>query len=1044
MAADKKSNPAQIAQAVLDEDNQAIKVTVVGSGGGTGTDVNLIQVNGTTVSTGAGLVTTGTQRVVLASNQPTIPVDIQDTEIAISMDKDEDSVTIFAPNNNTTPIPVNVESLPDPLNTIGQGAAATALRVHLSDETISALGSPTVNIGSVDVTSVPAPLNVTGPGVASAALRVQLADESLAALENINVTVTNTALEITNDAGNPIPVSGTVNANTGLLQPLTDAQLRASAVPVSATALPLPSGASTEAKQDSQITELQAIKGHVDQVETKLDALLKPADTLAAVTTVGSITNTVTVQATDLDVRNLTFASDKVDVTGSDVTVSATDLDIRNLTATDVVTVTGGAGQTADVKVTLDGEVIELPNGAATLAEQQTQSTELVAIKNAIDSLEISVNAPKDILGVGVSGTRNNQVEISFDSAPGVSLVTETFAGGGSVSITAGHSIYRTGTAATASAQVVTIQKVVYRPAHEIYAYFTAAFTTGVANSYQRIGLFDSNNGFFIGFEGATFGITKRTSTVDTFTARTAFSDDLLNGNPASRFTRNGVPEAINLGFSNLFRVRFAWLGSASVIFEVFTPDGDWIPFHTLKVPNSQYNPSIANPDLPISLQVAKTAADATDISIATACWAGGTTSDHVKISDILTQNTLATLTRSVITGETTAGGGGFVNVKVNPSGALNVAATQDGTWNINNITGTVTLPTGASTIAAQNTGNASLSSIDGKLNSLGQKDMAGSVPVVIASNQTAVPASQSGTWSINNISGTVSLPTGASTEAKQDSQITELQAIKGHVDQVEAKLDTLITQTDNVEGSLSSIDTKVSTAANQVSTNTKLDTLITQTDGVEGSLTSIDGKLNSLGQKTMLASMPVVIASDQTPVSVDIIDGYKPTYTAGLTNYVGYTNTTDILTIRGSSTKTIRIWKIHISAVFIGNTARLFDVYVIRRSSPNTGGTPTIITPVKHDTNNPDPTVEVTRFGSAPTLGTQVGILNQSMLFASATTSAANTPLQGANFVQMTFGDNPRCQPLTLRGVNEYIAINFNGITMDANLELDIEWTEE
>lgn len=37
------------------------------------------------------------------------------------------------------------------------------------------------------------------------------------------------------------------------------------------------------------------------------------------------------VSATDLDIRNLTFATDTVDVSGSSVTVSATDLDIRNL-----------------------------------------------------------------------------------------------------------------------------------------------------------------------------------------------------------------------------------------------------------------------------------------------------------------------------------------------------------------------------------------------------------------------------------------------------------------------------------------------------------------------------------------------------------------------------------------------------------------------------------------------------------------------------------------------------------------------------------------
>lgn len=67
------------------------------------------------------------------------------------------------------------------------------------------------------------------------------------------------------------------------------------------------------------------------------------------------------------------------------------------------------------------------------------------------------------------------------------------------------------------------------------------------------------------------------------------------------------------------------------------------------------------------------------------------------------------------------------------------IGATQSGTWNINNISGTVSLPSGASTSANQTTEIASLASIDGKLNSLGQKTMANSVPVVIASDQSAV-----------------------------------------------------------------------------------------------------------------------------------------------------------------------------------------------------------------------------------------------------------------------------------------------------------------
>jgi len=79
-------------------------------------------------------------------------------------------------------------------------------------------------------------------------------------------------------------------------------------------------------------------------------------------------------------------------------------------------------------------------------------------------------------------------------------------------------------------------------------------------------------------------------------------------------------------------------------------------------------------------------------------------------------------------------------------------------------------LPTGAATSALQTTGNTSLSNIDGKLPAtlvggrldtntgawlgstaptVGQKAMASSIPIVIASDQSAVPVSQNGTWTV-------------------------------------------------------------------------------------------------------------------------------------------------------------------------------------------------------------------------------------------------------------------------------------------------------
>lgn len=108
------------------------------------------------------------------------------------------------------------------------------------------------------------------------------------------------------------------------------------------------------------------------------------------------------------------------------------------------------------------------------------------------------------------------------------------------------------------------------------------------------------------------------------------------------------------------------------------------------------------------------------------------------------------------------------------------VAATQSGTWNVNNISGTVSLPTGAATETTLATLLTS-STFTGRINTLGQKTMANSTPVVLSSDQSAIPitdnsgsitvdgtiaATQSGTWNITNISGTVSLPTGAATES--------------------------------------------------------------------------------------------------------------------------------------------------------------------------------------------------------------------------------------------------------------------------------------
>ena len=88
-------------------------------------------------------------------------------------------------------------------------------------------------------------------------------------------------------------------------------------------------------------------------------------------------------------------------------------------------------------------------------------------------------------------------------------------------------------------------------------------------------------------------------------------------------------------------------------------------------------------------------------------------------ISDLMT----AALTRSVLVGKSSAGGGSYVNVKVNPSGTLETNANQGGTWDINDISGTISLPTGAATEATLSSiEKRTIKSVSGSANTSGEQ----------------------------------------------------------------------------------------------------------------------------------------------------------------------------------------------------------------------------------------------------------------------------------------------------------------------------------
>ena len=180
-----------------------------------------------------------------------------------------------------------------------------------------------------------------------------------------------------------------------------------------------------------------------------------------------------------------------------------------------------------------------------------------------------------------------------------------------------------------------------------------------------------------------------------------------------------------------------------------------------------------------------------------------------------------------------------------------------------------------------------------------------------------------------------------------------------------------------------------------------------------------------------------VLISPNQTPVPVRITSGTISTYGAA-TSFSYAANGTDIFTISGSNTKTIKIKHISIDGTQNATATRVISL--IKRSTANTGGTSTIITNVPFDSLNA-PATAVVRFYSVnpTTLGTSVGTFHNEKVVIGAATAAVEDALV------FSTTDVTIMQDITLRGANEFLCVNMGGVTSTGNsMNIDITWTEE
>jgi len=125
----------------------------------------------------------------------------------------------------------------------------------------------------------------------------------------------------------------------------------------------------------------------------------------------------VVATATDLDIRDLVFATDKVDVTGSLVDVQATDLDIRDLAfATDKVDVSGSSVNILDENGDAFSQSNPLP---VEFSENNTEAfdyhTASSVAANATTTQTYSAPAGFKLKEVYVSGSGKLRAQLSID-----------------------------------------------------------------------------------------------------------------------------------------------------------------------------------------------------------------------------------------------------------------------------------------------------------------------------------------------------------------------------------------------------------------------------------------------------------------------------------------------------------------------------------------------------------------------------------------------------------------------------------------------------
>jgi hypothetical protein len=167
--------------------------------------------------------------------------------------------------------------------------------------------------------------------------------------------------------------------------------------------------------------------------------------------------------------------------------------------------------------------------------------------------------------------------------------------------VSAGFAVLATGIVSEAAACTVrTHQPISYHSGQGIAFQGSAVFTTGVANTTQLFGYGDDSNGVFFGYNGTSFGVLRRHSGSDTWTAQSSWNMDKLDGSAGTSFTADWTK-------GNVFFIQIQYHGVGGIGFWVENGDtNEMVLAHLIKFAGANTTTNIGHPSLPAGLYVSK------------------------------------------------------------------------------------------------------------------------------------------------------------------------------------------------------------------------------------------------------------------------------------------------------------------------------------------------------------------------------------------------------------------------------------------------------